>query len=162
MASCVIVSIALPAGTRLPPSSGVLVAAGEQLHSKAFTYSSVKWPHLDAGVTVLRASLGRHGEAATLQADDAELVRLVRRDLAELTGIGAEPVDAVVTRWGGGLPQYEVGHVGRVAAIEAGVAGLPRLAVAGAALHGIGIPACIATADAAARRLAGQLGAGAG
>jgi oxygen-dependent protoporphyrinogen oxidase len=157
VASSVIVSLALPRTVRLPSSSGVLVATGEPLSSKAFTYSTVKWPHLDTGATVLRASLGRHGEPATLRADDAELVRLVRRDLAELTGITAAPADTVVTRWGGGLPQYAVGHLDRVAAIEAGVAELPRLAVAGAALHGIGIPACIATADAAAHRLAAQL-----
>jgi len=160
VASSVIVSLALPgvASAALPAASGVLVAAGEPLHTKAFTFSGVKWPHLQGGATVLRASLGRRGEdVGILQADDAELVRLVRADLASLTGITAPPVDAAVTRWGGGLPQYDVGHLDRVAAIEAGVASLPRLAVAGATLHGIGIPACIATADAAAHRLAAQL-----
>jgi protoporphyrinogen/coproporphyrinogen III oxidase len=157
VASSVIVSLALPADAELPASSGVLVAAGEPLYTKAFTFSTVKWPHLDGGLTVLRASLGRHGEARSLRADDAELIRFVRADLAELTGVTVPPVDAAVTRWGGGLPQYYVGHLDRVAAIEAGVAALPRLAVAGAALHGIGIPACIATADAAAGRLAAQL-----
>lgn len=155
VASSVIVSLALPSGVPLPASSGVLVAAGEPLRAKAFTYTGVKWPH--TGQPVLRASLGRHGEEQTIQADDATLVAAVRADLAELTGITAEPVDAVVTRWGGGLPQYAVGHLDRVAAIEAGARSLPGLAVAGAALHGIGIPACIATADAAATRLATHL-----
>jgi protoporphyrinogen/coproporphyrinogen III oxidase len=160
VASSVIVSLALPPTVRLPASSGVLIAAGEPLHTKAFTFSSVKWPHLNAGgATVLRASLGRYGETRTLQADDAELVRLVRADIAELTGITAAPVDAVVTRWGGGLPQYAVGHLDRVATIEA-AASLPRLAVAGAALRGLGIPACIATADAAAHHLVAALVSG--
>jgi protoporphyrinogen/coproporphyrinogen III oxidase len=155
VASMVIVSLALPPGTELPRSSGVLVAAGEPLHAKAFTYSSAKWPHLGGdGPVLLRASLGRYGEAHTLRAEDTELIRRVRDDLAELTGITAEPIDAAVTRWGGGLPQYAVGHLDRVAAIEAAAAALPALAVAGAALHGVGIPACIATADAAARRIA--------
>jgi len=158
VASTAIVSLAFPPGTSLPPSSGVLIAAGEPLHTKAFTFSSAKWPHL-RGATVLRASLGRYGEARALQAGDAELIRLVRADLAELTGLAAAPIDAVVTRWGGGLPQYEVGHLGLVATIEAALAQLPALAVAGAALHGIGIPACIATADAAASKLAAQLSA---
>jgi oxygen-dependent protoporphyrinogen oxidase len=156
VASSAIVSLALPPGTPLPRSSGVLVAAGEPLHAKAFTYSTAKWPHLAGGPVLLRASLGRHGEAHTLQADDADLVRRVRDDLAELTGITTEPLDTLVTRWGGGLPQYSVGHLDRVAAIESGVTDLPDLAVAGAALHGVGIPACIATADAAARRIATQ------
>jgi oxygen-dependent protoporphyrinogen oxidase len=161
IASSVIVSLALPvrAFSALRGSSGVLIASHEPLHSKAFTYSSVKWPHLrDADVTLLRASLDVTG-AATARADDAELVDAVRTDLAKLTGINARPIDALVTRWGGGLPQYDVGHDVRVDAIESGVAQLARLAVAGAALHGIGVPACIATADAAARRLAAALSA---
>jgi oxygen-dependent protoporphyrinogen oxidase len=60
------------------------------------------------------------------------------------------PVDAHVQRWGGGLPQYAVGHVERVAAIRADVARLPGVAVCGAAYDGIGIPACIASARRAA------------
>ena len=60
-----------------------------------------------------------------------------------------------VQRWGGGLPQYAPGHLDRVAAIEQD---LPAgLAVAGAALHGVGVPACIATARAAAERVAAAL-----
>lgn len=155
VASSVIVSLALPSEVTLPQASGVLVADGEPLQLKAVTYTGSKWSH--AGAAVLRASLGRHGEEAALQADDATLIDRVRSDLARLTGITATPVDALVTRWGGGLPQYSVGHLDRVAAIEAAVAALPGLAVAGAALHGIGIPACIATADAAAARLARYL-----
>ena len=59
-------------------------------------------------------SLGRAGEAQARRLADAELVGLVRRELRALLGITADPVDAVVTRWGGGLPQYAVGHVERV------------------------------------------------
>ena len=67
---------------------------------------------------MLRASVGRAGEAQVLQRDDADLIALVRRDLGELLGMRADPVDALVTRWGGGLPQYAVGHVDRVARVE--------------------------------------------
>ncbi|MCX6466239.1 MAG: FAD-dependent oxidoreductase, partial [Pseudonocardiales bacterium] len=139
-----------------PDTSGVLVAAREPLHVKGVTHSSAKWAHLAAdGRVRLRASLGRAGEAAALQVDDAELVARVRADLATLAGITAEPVDVRVQRWGGGLPQYGVGHLDRVAAIEDG---LPAgLAVAGAALHGVGVPACVATARAAAGRVAAPL-----
>jgi oxygen-dependent protoporphyrinogen oxidase len=131
----------------------VLVAADEPLSVKAFTHSSTKWAHLaDGGLVRLRASLGRFGEATTLQVDDAELVARARADLATLTGITAAPVATHVQRWGGGLPQYGVGHLERVRAIEEG---LPAgLAVAGAALHGVGVPACIATGRTAAERVA--------
>ena len=60
-------------------------------------------------------------------------------------------VDAHVQRWGGGLPQYAVGHVDAVVSVRADVARLPGLEVAGAAYDGVGIPAVIASATRAAR-----------
>jgi oxygen-dependent protoporphyrinogen oxidase len=141
----------------LPAGSGVLVAAHEQLGVKAVTLSSQKWPMPTGSLTVLRASIGRHGEAQALQREDADLLALVRRDLSELLGIAAEPVDALLTRWGGGLPQYAVGHVERVARIRAAVEQVPGLAVCGAAYDGVGIPACIGSARRAADHVANAL-----
>jgi protoporphyrinogen/coproporphyrinogen III oxidase len=155
LASSVVVALAFRAqdATALPPTSGVLVAANEPVAVKAFTHSSNKWAHLaDGGLVRLRASLGRFGEAAALQVDDAELVARARADLRALTGITAAPVATHVQRWGGGLPQYGVGHLDRVRAVEEGLP--PGVAVAGAALHGVGVPACIATGMAAAERVA--------
>jgi protoporphyrinogen/coproporphyrinogen III oxidase len=85
-------------------------------------------------------------------------VELVRADLAVLTGITEPPVDTVVARWGGGLPQYAPGHLAAVAALENAVAAVPGLAVAGAMLRGVGIPACIGAGDAAAACVAAHLG----
>lgn len=161
LASMAIVGLALPPGTRLPDASGVLIGAGERradgaaFTAKAFTFSSRKWAHLggDEQPVVLRGSVGRFGAAHLLQASDDQLVHQVRDDLADTTGITAAPIDTVVARWGGALPQYGVGHLDRVARIEAAVADIPGLDIAGATLHGVGVPACIGTADAAARRL---------
>ncbi|MFC5993273.1 protoporphyrinogen oxidase [Pseudonocardia hispaniensis] len=163
LASSVVVALAYRATdiTTRPSASGVLVAAGERLSIKAATYSSVKWGHLAPeatdGLVRLRASLGRFGETTALQVDDAELVARVRADLATLAGITAEPVAVHVQRWGGGLPQYAVGHGARIAAVEAAVAGVPGLAVAGSALHGVGVPACVRTARAAVERVVARL-----
>ncbi|WP_211170694.1 protoporphyrinogen/coproporphyrinogen oxidase [Pseudonocardia bannensis] len=163
LASSVVVALAYRAAdaASLPPTSGALIAAGEPLSIKGATHSSNKWGHLAAGATDdlvrLRTSLGRFGEAATLQVDDDELVARTRADLATLTGITAAPVALHVQRWGGGLPQYAVGHDERVRMIEEAVAGLPGLAVAGSALHGVGVPACVGTARAAAERVAASL-----
>ncbi|MDI5981354.1 protoporphyrinogen oxidase [Amycolatopsis magusensis] len=162
LASMAVIGLALPPGTELPDASGVLVGASEQRDDgrpfavKAFTFSARKWAHHtgEGAPVLLRGSVGRFGEPGALHADDGELVRLVLDDLAELTGVRAEPVDTVVTRWGGGLPQYGPGHTGLVEAIGRAVAEVPGLDVAGATLHGVGIPACVATADAAATRLA--------
>lgn len=166
LASMAVVALALPSGTALPEASGILIGVGETwddgtpFTAKAFTLSSRKWAHLDSdhgGPVLLRGSVGRFGEQDALRATDDELIRRVRADLAELTGITAEPVAATVRRWGGGLPQYGVGHPERVARIERRVAALGRIALAGATWHGVGIPACVATASAAAHELADQL-----
>ena len=146
--------------------SGYLVPAVDGRAVKAATFSTVKWPHLaaqgaaaQAPVHVVRCSLGRAGDVAVLQRDDADLAALAEAELTEAIGLTAKSVEQRVTRWGGGLPQYNVGHTGRVAAIRAAVAGQPGLAVAGAAYDGVGIPACIATAKAAAAQVTAHLSA---
>ncbi|MER5261674.1 protoporphyrinogen oxidase [Actinosynnema sp. NPDC002837] len=163
LASMAVVALALPPGTELPERSGVLLAEDERaadgvpFTAKAFTFSSRKWAHLAGEPVLVRGSVGRHGEAHLLQRDDDELIAAVRHDLRQLTGVTAQPIDAVVTRWGGGLPQYGVGHLDVVQGIEDAVDAVPGLAVAGATLHGVGIPACIATGDAAAARVAAHV-----
>jgi oxygen-dependent protoporphyrinogen oxidase len=158
-ADAVVLAVPAPAAAQaLPDSSGVLVAASEPLSVKAFTFSGRKWTHASsAEVLLVRASMGRHGEVRVLQRDDAELVDAARADLAALTGITATPVATVVARWGGGLPQYAPGHLDAVAALEREIARSAGLAVAGATLHGVGLPACIGTANSAARRIVGYL-----
>jgi protoporphyrinogen/coproporphyrinogen III oxidase len=153
-ASMAIVTLAYPetAFAEQPGGSGFLVPAIDGQPVKAVTFSTVKWPHLrqaGPGLHIVRCSLGRLGEEAVLQRDDAELAALAAADLAAATGVRGQPAQARVTRWGGGLPQYSVGHLDRVARIRAGVAALPGLAVCGAAYDGVGIPACIATAQSA-------------
>jgi oxygen-dependent protoporphyrinogen oxidase len=161
-ASMAIVTLAYPlAAFPCPPQvSGYLVPAVDGRPVKAVTFSSVKWPHLarrGGGLVIVRCSLGRAGEEALLQAGDGELAALAASDLAAATGVRGSPVDQRVTRWGGALPQYRVGHTARVASIRAAVAGQPGLAVCGAAYDGIGIPACIASARSAAARIATYL-----
>ena len=148
-ASVAIVTLAYT-NARLPPGSGLLVGAREGLAVKGVTLTSQKWPGWPPGLTVLRASIGRVGEARDLQRSDGELVALVRSELGTLLGIETAPIDVLVTRWGGGLPQYGIGHVDRVARIRQAVATVPGLAVCGAAYDGLGIPACIGSAYAAA------------
>jgi protoporphyrinogen/coproporphyrinogen III oxidase len=139
--------------------SGYLVPAVDGRAVKAATFSTVKWPHLasQAPVHVVRCSIGRAGDVAVLQRDDADLAAAAAAELAEAIGVGAPPVEYRVTRWGGGLPQYNVGHLDRVARIRSSVAELPGLAVAGAAYDGVGIPACAATAKAAAAQVTAYL-----
>jgi oxygen-dependent protoporphyrinogen oxidase len=143
--------------------SGLLVPPVEGRAIKAATFSAAKWSwvdDLDARLVALRMSLGRAGEEAVLQRPDAELVALATRDLADLLRRPVDPVAARVTRWGGALPQYGVGHVERVERVREAVAAAPGLAICGAVLDGVGIPACVAAAGHAARDLAADLAGG--
>jgi oxygen-dependent protoporphyrinogen oxidase len=145
----------------LPPGSGFLVPPVEGRTIKASTFSSCKWQwnaDADPDTFVLRTSIGRYGDEADLAWDDTDLVRLSREDLTEAVGLHAAPVAARVTRWDGGLPQYPVGHLTRVARVREHVGKLPGLAVCGAVYDGVGIPACVASARKAADRVLGTLG----
>ena len=158
-ASMAIVTLAYPRPAFPGPGlaalgwSGYLVPAVDGRAVKAVTFSSVKWPHLAVPapsgtepLEIVRCSVGRIGEEALLQRADDELAALAAADLAAATGVRGAPAATRVTRWGGALPQYTVGHLDRVAAIRAAVGTQPGLAVCGAAYDGVGIPACVATA----------------
>jgi oxygen-dependent protoporphyrinogen oxidase len=98
----------------------------------------------------VRCSFGRYGDNADVQRDDDDLVQSAIIELSLTGRVIAAPVATRVSRWGGGLPQYAIGHVERVRRIREAVAAVPGLAVCGAAYEGVGIPACIRTGQAAA------------
>jgi oxygen-dependent protoporphyrinogen oxidase len=161
-ASVAIVTLAYPRdalASPLPAGSGLLVPASERRSVKAGTYLSQKWPHVGspAGLVVLRASVGRAGEEWQLHRDDGELLARVRAELGTLIGLRGQPLDGQVSRWGGALPQYEVGHGDRVSRARGAVREVPGLALCGAYLDGVGIPACIAAARAAATSVLADL-----
>lgn len=147
MASMAILALAWPAGHVSPPEgSGVLVPPAAGGLVKAVTISSNKWSHLYVPGVIVRASVGRIGEERSLQRTDADLLSAAGREVAELLDLDGPPSAGSVVRWGGGLPQYTVGHLDRVATVRSSVAGIPGLAVAGAAYDGVGVPACIRSA----------------
>ncbi len=163
-ASMAIVTMAFPA--RVFPGvagSGFLVPPLEGRAVKAATFSFAKWDWVrqagegEDAMLVLRCSLGRHREERTLQRTDEELVELALHDLADAVGLSVRPVDQHVQRWGGALPQYAVGHLDRVAAVRGELTGLRGVAVCGSAYDGVGIPACVASAEAAAAKVVGDL-----
>ena len=153
-ASMAVVSLAFPRESVPAVSgSGFLVPPVERRLVKAATFSWRKWAWVARSapdLAMLRVSVGRHRQEQELQRSDEELVSAACADLADLVGVTAPPVDAVVTRWGGGLPQYAVGHLDRVQRVAEAVAAVPGLAVCGAAYDGVGIPACIASGQRAA------------
>jgi len=147
VASVAVVALALPGGVPVPNHSGVLVAAGERLHTKAITLSSRKWGR-GGNVELVRLSYGRFGDDVASRTGDDELLDWAAQDLKTVFGITAEPFDCRVQRWIEAMPQYGPGHLDLIAELRAGLP--PTLAVAGGYLDGIGVPACVATATRAA------------
>ncbi len=136
------------------PGHGFVVARGEGHRITACTWSSAKWEErAPPGFGLLRAYVGSATDPEALDRSDDELVALVRAELARAMGLEAAPLLSRVVRWPASMPQYSVGHLERVAAIEHALANLPRFALAGAAYRGIGLPDCIKQGLAAAKVL---------
>lgn len=163
-ASVALVAFAWPrnAVPDLPAGSGFLVPRGEGRLMTACSWSSSKWAHLadPSGRVLMRASAGRADDPRAETMDDDELEARLLFELGEAMGIQAPPSAVRVTRWPDAFPQYAPGHLVRIAAAEASLAaGLPGVALAGAALRGVGIPACIGSGRIAAKAaLAGARG----
>ncbi|MFP3398218.1 protoporphyrinogen oxidase [Brevibacterium sp. SIMBA_078] len=140
--------------------SGFLIPATEGTFIKASTFVSNKWPwttdHIPAGTALVRMSIGRFGDGPEVWSSLSD-EEIVERAFADWQTITSRPesrlLGSEVQRWNSALPQYLPGHAERIAAIDAEIADLPGLELAGSAYGGVGIPACIARADAAAQRL---------
>lgn len=136
----------------LPPGgSGFLVASADTTTISGCTWYSRKWPaSTPPGSLLVRCFVGRAGRHPTLDLDDDELARAVHDDLVTKMRVEGDPVAGRVARWERGLPQYRVGHLDLVDAIESDLAATPGLALAGAGYRGSGIPDCIVQAERAA------------
>ncbi len=136
-------------------ASGFLVPRVEGRTITACSWASSKWPHLcDSGTVLLRTSVGRDGDDRVLSLSDDALIDAALADLRDTMALRGEPSDVRITRWPASLPQYRPGHLDRVAALETDLAAVaPTIVVTGAALRGLGVPACIRQGRVAARRL---------
>ncbi len=148
---------------RLPTGTGFLVppAAGKEL--KAATFASQKWQWLQErhpDKAVVRVSMGRFGEAAIMQREDEELAGIGLTELSTILSQELEPVAHRVTRWPRSLPQYRVGHRLLVERVRSSLTKARGVAICGAAFDGVGVPACIASGQHAATRVAETLRAG--
>lgn len=144
------------ATAKAPRNHGYLVPRAERRKVKAVTWMSSKWVNrAPAGHFLVRGFVGRSGEQEILERSDAELIDILRDELREISGITGEPVLSRVFRPTLASPQYTLGHLERVARIEAAVDRVPGLAVAGNMLRGVGIPDVIAAGEQAADRLLG-------
>lgn len=133
---------------------GFVVPLVEARSIVACTYSSVKYPgRAPDGHVLVRAFVGGAMQQNLFEQDDVAMADNVRRELKELLGIASAPLLTRIHRHPQAMPQYRVGHVERMARIDALVAGHPGLALAGNAYRGVGIPDCIHSGELAAEMI---------
>ena len=155
-ASTAIALFVYPKGTnrRLPEAAGFVTRRGA-LPITAATAISKKWPRQAFGSrAVVRAYVGGDGLEHELDRSDDEILSSARDALAGVYRLTAEPEHAALVRWPGSMPQYAVGHLERLGAIEAALP--PGLYVAGGAYRGAGIPDRVREAGAVADRVVRQ------
>ncbi|MCL4292860.1 MAG: protoporphyrinogen oxidase [Acidimicrobiia bacterium] len=164
-ASVALVTLAFdPPDVALPlPGSGFLVPRRAGLLTTACSWSSSKWHHLAPGcgdgTVLLRASAGRIDDRRIDDLDDADLTDAVVTELGSTSGVSGPPRAVRVGRWPGAFPQYGVGHAARIRSANADLAErAPGIVLAGAALAGVGVPACIRSGTAAAAALGERSG----
>lgn len=131
-------------GFLAPRVSGLRILGGI-LPSSIFTGRAPDGWHL------FTCFAGGATDPGAFELDDGEIADVVTNDLELAVGARGEPRVLRVSRWPKAIPQYTIGHVERVAAIEAECERI-GLSVIGNYLHGVSVGDCVKTAVEAARR----------
>jgi protoporphyrinogen/coproporphyrinogen III oxidase len=156
-ASTGVVFVVFGEGTQasLPEGTGFVVPRGKAPMT-ACTWISSKWPDPSYGSrAVVRCYVGGVGDEDVLEATDDDLVDACVRHLAAVLDLPERPESSSVVRWMRAMPQYEIGHVDRVAAIRRS---LPAgIFVVGSAYDGVGIPDCVRAAGETAEQVLSHL-----
>jgi oxygen-dependent protoporphyrinogen oxidase len=142
-------------GDALPDTTGFVVPSGRAPMTAA-TFLSRKWPNPSfRDRAVVRCFVGAVGFEDVLDAPDEDIVEALARHLAALVPLPDRPEASAVVRWPRSMPQFEVGHLDRVRAIEEALP--PGIFVAGNAHLGVGVADAVRSAGEAAERVRGHL-----
>jgi oxygen-dependent protoporphyrinogen oxidase len=140
---------------------GLLVPRSEGLRTAACSFVSTKFTgRAPGGHVLLRVAMGGVRDPEVIRLEEAELTRLAHDEMTRPLGIGGAPVLARAYRWPGATPQMEVGHLDRMAALEARLARWPGLFLTGGGVRGVGLPDVISDARRCAEAAAAYLQAG--
>ncbi len=138
----------------LPAGFGFLVPRSEGKRMLAATFVHNKFPHrAPPDRALLRCFLGGSRDEQVLQLPDEQILGIVREELRQILGLGAEPLFTRVYRWKGAMAQYTVGHLERMERIDIQLKQLPGLALAGNGYRGIGVPDCVRSGEAAVQQV---------
>lgn len=138
---------------------GVLCPQVENRALLAATYSSTKWPgRAPEGKVLMRGFIGGPQNQAIMEKSDQELAAIVLAEMRDILGIKGEPLFSRVYRWHLGMPQYTMGHLGRVELIESRSSAIPGFALAGGSYRGVGIPNCIESGERGVTKIVNEWG----
>lgn len=139
---------------------GIVVPEIENRPVLAISFSSLKYPgrvHQDE--ILVRIFMGGSLKPELLLLEDRDLLQIAMEELKAVIGFSGQPRWSKVIRWNAAMPQYDVGHPGRVELLEASLAKeAPSIQLAGASYKGVGIPQCIRSGRKAVEVLAGYFG----
>lgn len=138
---------------------GVLCPNIEGRSLMAATYSSTKWPgRAPEDKVLMRGFVGGPHNQAIMENSDDVLAEMALSEMRDILGVKGTPLFSRVYRWTGGMPQYTMGHLSRVAAIEARCKEIPGLALAGGSYRGVGLPNCVESGERAVSKILGEWG----
>ena len=143
----------------LPPGFGFLVprSAGRRMLAATFVHN--KFPHrAPDNRALVRCFLGGARDEQILDASDEEILQIVRDELRQIISLRADPLFTRVYKWRAAMAQYSVGHLDRLARIQALCQKLPGLALAGNGFSGIGVPDCVRSGSEAATKVLSEMG----
>ena len=144
LATSTVVNLVYPRAAFAQPVTTHGWLEAESAPISGITVSSAKWAgRAGADQVLIRAFVpGRLGPIA--DAPDAELITAVSSHVGSVLNAEQPPQRVTVSRWPSVMPKYTVGHLDRVAAVEAALSDLPAWRVAGSAVRGVGVPDCVA------------------
>ncbi len=135
---------------------GYVIARSDGRRINAVTWSSHKWPgRAPDGRVLMRVFFGGSRNPDVFHLDDAALLDLVKKELNATMGLEAEPLLSRIYRWPQASPQYDVGHLDRLADLESLCPS--DLYLTGSAYRGVGIPDCIAQGEKTAQQVVASL-----
>ncbi|HET6350790.1 MAG TPA: protoporphyrinogen oxidase [Coriobacteriia bacterium] len=140
---------------------GILTPSVEKSPVGGVSLMSSKWPErAPEGKVLLRVFVGGPRDQTTLKKSDDELIEVAHEGLVKLLGLPADAkrLYAKTFRWELGMPQYTLGHLDRVDLIEAKVAGIGGLGIAGNAYRGVGVPNALESGEQAVSKVLADLG----
>jgi protoporphyrinogen/coproporphyrinogen III oxidase len=136
------------------PGFGALAPRGETKSLLGVLVPSNIFPdRAPSDAALATAMLGGARDPSIVERDDAVLIARALEEIRAVTGLDAEPRFVRVLRHARGIPQYNLGHGARLAAIDAAVAAHRGLFLAGNSYRGIAINACAADAPKVARSI---------